>query len=201
MSRRINQPHEVRRADGGKINWKDAPHPTKMCTWTKQSIYGHHIRGSFRTLCHMNRLNNLSREVFGTQMSVIQPDWNTTVEASAGTHDFDSVWDLWIPGVNGWRQQRFYRGNGAGGWYRHLPMFSNHCHVFSIPTQSGRVRADDFGDRGFKVGIYVPGQLADYYNHAYGLSGMHTPGSDHSWFPKSIKSTIFDLHKYIERRR
>jgi hypothetical protein len=43
-------------------------------------------------------------------------------------------------------------------------------------------------------------QITDYYNHAFGLSGQHTPNSDHSWFPASIKDTIFDLKTYVAKR-
>lgn len=196
----VRQPHEVRRRWGRRINWNRPPPPTKMCRWTKKTMYGQSIKGSFRTLCHLNRLNNLALAKFGKELSVIQSDWNTSVAASAGTHDKDSVWDLYIPGVSWWGQQKFFRANGFGCWYRHAPTFSNHVHGFSIPPQKGTQRADDFADSGFPVGIYVPGQLEDYYAHAFGLSGQHTPNSDQSWFPRSIRRTIFDLDKYVARR-
>ena len=40
-----------------------------------------------------------------------------------------------------------------------------------------------------QVGIYVPGQVADYYAHRSGLAG-HV--ADTSWHPTDIDSTIFD---------
>lgn len=199
----VDQPHEVRRFDGGKINWKDAPRPNKMCRWTKRDTGGDRIIGSFRTLCHLNRLNNLAVARWNTQLQVIQPDWNKGVVASAGTHDKDSVWDLYIPGVNWWKQQRFFRANGLWCWYRHPPLFGNHVHggTLPFPGKPDGTHYDDYADRGFPVGIYVPGQVVDYYNHAFGLSGMHTPGSDRSWFPKNIPATAFDLSKYVKNRR
>jgi hypothetical protein len=198
---KINQPHEVRQMDGDRINWKDAPPPDKMCRWTKTDTGGDRIIGTFRTLCHMNRLNNLSRAVFNTQIAIIQPDWNKGVAASAGTHDKDSVWDLFIPGVNWWRQQKFLRANGLWCWYRHAPLFSNHIHggTLPVPKPDGS-HWDDYSDRSIPVGVFVPGQLVDYYNHAFGLSGMHTPGSDRSWFPKNIAATAFDLRAYTKKR-
>lgn len=210
--RRIKQPHEVRLLNGGAINWKRPPRPTAMCSWSKKTTSGRPIRGSFRTLCHMNRLNNLALRRFGREISVIQPDWNTTVRASAGTHDFDATWDLWIPGVDPWVQQRFFRANGLGGWMRRPPLFGWHYHGFTLPPREGQSISDDFKVHGFKVGVYVDGgyssrgrlvtssQIADYYNHAFGLSNAHTPGSDRTWYPKSIPATIFRLDRYVARR-
>lgn len=197
---RIKEPHEVRTRFGRRMNWMNPPGPNRMCTWTKPDMYGRPIKGSFRTLCHLNRLNNLCLQEFGVELVVIQRDWNTSVRASAGTHDYDSVWDLYIPGVPWWTQQKFFRANGFGCWYRHPPLFGNHIHGFTLPVPSGRVRSDDFSDNRTRVGIYVPGQLEDYYNHAFGLAGQHTPGSDRSWFPKDIESTVFNLATYIRPR-
>jgi hypothetical protein len=196
----VKQPHEVRLLDGGQINWANPPAATDMCSWSKRTSGGGSVRVSLRTLAHLNRLNNLATRKYGTELVVIQPDWNTTVKASAGTHDYDSVWDLYIPGVDWWGQQRFFRANGFGCWYRHPPSFGNHIHGFTLPVPEGKVRGDDFAVRGFKVGVYVPGQLEDYYNHAFGLSNQHTSGSDRSWFPADIESTVFKLGAYIARR-
>lgn len=198
---RIEQPHEVRWRDGKKINWRNPPQPNHKCFWTKRDTGGDRIYASFRSLCHLNRLNNLALHKFGTQLEVIQPPYNTSVPASAGTHDFDSVWDVYIPGVGWWRQQRFFRANGLWGWYRHPPLFGNHYHGFTAPwPKPDSTHWDDFADRGTKVGVWVPSQLVDFYNEAFGLSGQHTPGSDNSWFPRNKVDTIFKLSKYIERR-
>jgi hypothetical protein len=111
MRRRIKQPHEVRHLDGRAINWKRPPGPNKMCVWTKRTSGGKVIRGTFRHLCHLNRLNNLALAKYGTGIVIIQSAWNTTVAASAGTHDKDAVVDLYIPGVGWWEQQRFFRAS------------------------------------------------------------------------------------------
>ena len=210
--RRIKQPHEVRGPKGGKINWRKPPKPNAMCTWSKKDKYGRTIKGSFRTLCHLNRLNNLALAKFGKEITVIQPDWNTGVAASKGTHDYDSVFDVWINGVDPWVQQKFFRANGFWCWVRKPPLFGWHIHGGTLPPREGRSISDDYKVHGFKVGIYVDGgystrgglvtssQLADYYNHAFGLSDQHTAGSDRSWYPKNIEATIFDLNAYVARR-
>lgn len=198
--------------DGKPINWRKPPAPNKMVLWTKKTTSGRQIRGSFRTICHMDRLNRLAYLRWGVGVSVIQPDWNTGVAASAGTHDFDATWDLWIAGVDPWEQQRFFRRNGMGGWMRKPPLFGWHYHGFTLPPREGSTVSDDFKVHGFKVGKYVDGgfslfgrlvtssQISDYYQKAFGLSGQHTPGSDTSWFPKNISGTIFNLNKFVEAR-
>lgn len=211
--RRIKQPHEVVYLDGSKVNWRKPPAANRIMKWTKRDVYGREIRGTFRTLCHMNRLNNLAIKKFNREINVIQRDWNTGVAASAGTHDFDSTFDLWIDGVDPWEQQRFFRRNGLGGWMRSPAQgFSWHYHGFTLPPREGSSISDDFKVAGIKVGIYVDGgystrgylatssQIADYYNEAFGLSGRHTPHSDRTWFPSNKEATIFNLKKYVERR-
>jgi hypothetical protein len=199
---------------GGKpINWNHPPKPTSLVLWSRKTTGGYAIKGSLRTIAHLDRLNRLSVRRFDEPISVIQSCYHTGVAASAGTHDLDACLDIWINGVDPWTQQRFLRANGFACWYRHPPLFGSHIHGFCLPEREGSSISDDFAVAGFKVGIYVDGgystrgglvtssQLLDYYNKAFGLSGMHTPGSDRSWFPDNIKSTIFDLDRFIDRRR
>jgi hypothetical protein len=199
--------------DGDRINWHNPPHPNHMVKWTKKTTGGHEIKGSFRTICAMDRINRLVYRRFGVGLSIIQSCYNTTVAASAGTHDFDACFDVWIEGVDPWKAQRFLRRLGFGCWVRKPPLFSWHIHGFVLPVRHGDVISDDFKQHGFKVGIYVDGgystrgslvtssQLADYYNHAFGLSGQHTRNSDRSWYPKNIAGTVFDLPSYVKNRR
>lgn len=191
--------HEVVWRSGKPINWLKPPKANRRVKWTKRDMYGREVTGSFYHICHLNRLNNLAVKRFGVEIVIIQPPFNKTVPASAGTHDFDMVDDLFIPGVSWWDQQRFFRANGFWCWYRHAPLFGNHIHGGSIPPHTGN-SLSDYERGGFKVGVYVPGQLQDYYIHAFGLSGQHTPGIDKSWFPKNIEATIFDLDKYVKFR-
>lgn len=203
---------EVVKLDGSPINWVRPPKATTKVRWSKRDMYGRYVTGSFRTICHLNRLNILAKKRFGVELVVIQPPYNTTVAASAGTHDKDACIDLYIPGVDWWVQQRFFRANGFMCWYRHPPLFGNHIHGFTLAPAEGRNRSDDWKVAGFEVGKYVDGgytsagrkytssQVEDGYNHAFGLSGQHEPNSDKSWWPDDIDATIFDLKKYVKTR-
>lgn len=203
----------VRYLSGRKVNWYKPPAANTKMLWRDKTMYDRPVYGSFRTLCHLDRLDRLARKKYGKGIVVIQSAFNTTVAASAGTHDYDCCLDVYIPGVSWWEQQRFFRANGFGGWYRYPPLFGNHLHVFSLPEREGQSISDDYKVHGFKVGKYVDGgystygrlvtssQISDYYNHAFGLSSRHTPNSDRSWFPDDIEATIFDLGKYVANRQ
>lgn len=204
--------HEVRTATGRKINWDHPPTASALCTWSKKGTSGQTVKGSFRSLCALNRANNLAVRKFNSEVEVIQSAFNTAIRASAGTHDFDACFDLRIDGVGWWDQQRFFRKVGFGCWYRHAPLFGNHIHGFVLPNRHGSGISDDYRQSGLKVGKYVDGgwstvgyrftssQIEDYYNHAFGLSGQHARNSDRSWFPSDIESTIFNLRAYVEKR-
>ena len=203
----------VRLLNGKKVDWNQPPKATSLVLWTGKTSGGKQVKGSFRTICHLNRLNALAKSKYGKGIVVIQASYNTGVKASAGTHDFDACLDVYIPGVSWWEQQRFFRANGFACWYRYPPAFGNHIHGFTLPPQEGKVRADDWQVAGFKVGKYVDGgwstqgrkttsaQIDDYYNRAFGLSGKHTKNSDKSWFPENVKSTIFDLDAYVQKKQ
>jgi hypothetical protein len=198
--------------DGAPIDFGQPPLSTALVKWAKKDLKGRAVKGSLRHICHLNQLNNLAVTKFGTGIEIIQPAFNTGVAASVGTHDFDMVVDLHIPGVGWWDQQRFFRANGLGSWYRHPPAFGNHIHGFTLPPREGHNVSDDFKVAGFKVGKYIDGgwsthhaqitssQIADYYHHAFGLKNEHKPNSDTSWFPPDIPTTIFDLSAYIRAR-
>lgn len=188
--------------DGTPLNWADPNlSPTMMVMWSKKCLNGKIFKGSLRTVAHFNFMNDMAVLEFGREIECIQPPYNEGVEASAGTHDLDACKDWYIPGVSWWEMQRFGRKYGDGCWYRRWPLFSNHIHGLTLPPMEGVSRADDFAVAGFEVGIFVPGQLVDYFNRAFGLKNQHTPGSDKSWFPKNIGKTIFNLQKEIDRQR
>jgi hypothetical protein len=189
---------EAEYLDGRRIDWDDPPNSTKIVRWSKRDTSGRVVKGSLRTICHLNRLNNLALNRHGVEIEIIQPPYNTTVAASAGTHDFDCCVDLYFPGLAWYTQQRFFRANGLGCWYRHPPLFGNHIHGFTLPKPEGESHLDDFAT---PVGTFVPGQLDDYYRHAFGLKNQHDSNLDHSWFPSDINATVFDLGAYIRRRQ
>lgn len=198
--------------DGRPIDWENPPDSDDMVMWAKRTTGGKTIKGTFRTICAMDRLNRLCYRRYGVGIQIIQSAWNTGVSASAGTHDFDACFDVWIPGVDPWEAQRFFRRNGFGCWVRKPPAFGWHIHGFVLPLQEGQSRSDDFQVHGVRVGLYVDGgystrgrlvtssQIQDYYSHAFGLSGQHGAFSDRSWYPKNIGATIFDLKRYVKNR-
>lgn len=154
--------------------------PDEQITWQGHAtMYGGTVRGSRRSIAHLEATDQAARERFGVGIVVIQSAYNTGVSASAGTHDFDAVYDVHIPGVDWWTQQRFLRELGWAAWYRYPPTFGHHIHMISLGYRT-------------RVGIYVPGQVDDYRRHAMGLAGQHDSGSDDTWHPSDIDSTIFD---------
>jgi hypothetical protein len=177
-------------------------------------MYGHPVIGSVRAIAHLDWMNKRAKAIFGKEIVVIQSAYNTSVAASAGTHNEDLVYDLYIPGVGWWRQQRFFRNHGFWCWYRHRPLFGNHIHgICMVPRAKGVSWSQSVRKRGFKVGIYVDGgystrgyrmtssQIDDYVRRAFGLSGQHATGSDRSWRPAKINQRMFKLTDYINRRK
>lgn len=198
--------------NGRKIDWEKPPKATTRVMWSYRDTSGRKVTGSFRTIAFLTRMSNAAERRYGARIHVIQPPYNTTVAASAGTHDYDDCLDWYIPGVSWWEMQKFWRANGGWGWYRYPPKFGNHMHGGCLPVREGKSISDDFKVGGFKVGKYVDGgyslygyqvtssQIEDYYNHAFGLSGAHTKNSDKSWFPSDIESKVWSLGKYVAMR-
>lgn len=196
---------------GKPINWSKPPKATDRVMWSQRDIYGRYVTGSLRTIAHLDQMNMRAIAQFGVGIRVIQPPFNRTVKASAGTHDYDACLDVYIPGVSWATQQAFFRREGFAAWWRRkTKSWDPHIHGFTLPPQEGRDRADDFRIFGFKVGKFVDGgwslfgrrvasaQITAYYDHRSGMSGnAHDP----SWFPPDIKATIFDLGAYIDRQK
>ncbi len=196
---------------GKPIDWRNPPKATDMVLWSGKTLFGEPVRGSLRAIAHLDRLNSLAIKRFGRGVTVIQPPFNTGVEASEGSHDFDQTFDVWIAVVPGPVQERFFRANGGGAYFRTPEQgFTPHIHFFTLPERQGADVSDDYRSGGFRVGKYVDGgwstlgarvassQIEDYYTHRTALSGhAHDP----SWFPENIEATIFDLPAYIARQR
>lgn len=170
-------------------------------TLAKRTICGRTFTASNRTAAHLtSTLTRLERRHPGARLVIIQTCYNTTIAASAGTHDYDGVFDVRIEGLTWWAAQRFLRSCGWAAWYRHTGTWADerawHIHMASIPEglpANPTIEQIDgaYARAGIQVGIYVPGQIDDYYAHALGLAGQHRAGSDHSWFPDSINATVF----------
>lgn len=195
---------------GKPIDWAKPPKPTTRVLWSKRDIYGRQVTGSLRLIAHLDHTYELAVKKFGAGVVVIQRAYNKGVKASAGTHDYDMCLDVYIPGVPWSEQQKFFRANGWGAYWRKAPLFSNHIHMFSLPEREGSNRSDDYRQGGFKVGYLVDGgwalygkvvgssQLASYYAHRVALAN---DVYDSSWFPPNIEKTIFNLPGYIAKRK
>lgn len=142
---------------------------------------GKTFRASRRTAAHLTyTVQRLADEHPGCYLRVIQPCFNSGVAASAGTHDLDAVLDVEVIGMAWPLAQRFLRECGWAAWYRYPPSFTPHIHMVSLGYPG-------------EVGIYVPGQVEDYFAHRNGLSGH---AADPTWHPADIGSTIFDFDRW-----
>jgi len=145
---------------------------------------GRTFKCSRRTAAHLlwtaARLERLHPDA---RIVVFQGSYNTGVEASAGTHDLDAVLDVQIVGLDWYDAQRFLRECGWAAWVREPPTFTWHIHMVSLGYP---------GD----VGVYVPGQVSDYYAHRSGLAG-HLP--DPTWHPADIDATVFNYPRWVEQ--
>lgn len=182
-----------------------------LSTVASRTIMGRTFKCSDWTAGHLQAtIDDLAERYPESRLVIIQPCYNTGVDASAGTHDFDGVFDVQITGMTWSKAQSYLRGQGWAAWHRTPAQgFADHIHMATIPPGlSGRPTAAQVGAAyaklGLKVGKYIDGgwttsrphkitatcQVADYFAHAYGLANAHTSGGDRSWFPADIASTI-----------
>jgi hypothetical protein len=160
--------------------------------YSQPNIYGTQFKCSKRTAEHLDRTKYRLRKLGEKNrkqyvLRIIQGSYNTTVEASAGTHDKDAVLDVQIVGMDWYEAQKFLRKNGWAAWVRTPAQgFSYHIHMISLPKYKQKWVAP--------VGQYVPGQVDDYYIHQDGLAGG---GDDPTWFPPNIKRTIFNYNLWV----
>lgn len=142
------------------------------------------FRAGRRTAAHLEwTIRKLRNMHPGAHLHVIQPCYNDGVDASAGTHDKDCCLDVSIIGLTWLEAQAFLRMCHWAAWWRQgWQGFTNHIHMVS------------YGCPTCPVGEFVPDQIKDYFNHAYGLAGLHAPGSDQTWFPDVI--TAFDFAQW-----
>lgn len=149
---------------------------------------GRTFRASQTTYANLlDTQERLTRKHPGAVLLVIQPCFNTGVELSAGTHDKDAVLDVRIIGLTWEHSQRFLRECGWAAWWRHTGSWSArsawHIHMVSL----GAYKA------GNPVGVFIPGQVDDYYAHR---DGLVTHAADASWHPADIDSTVFSYRKW-----
>jgi hypothetical protein len=170
-------------------------------TLAQRNICGRTFTASNRTAAHLEAtLAKLERLHPSAHLTIIQTCYHSGYAPSAGTHDYDGVFDVEITGLTWWQAQRFLRECGWAAWFRHTGEWADpgswHIHMASIPEGlpgNPTIAQIDgaYSSVGIQVGIYVPGQIDDYYAHALGLKGLHRAGVDRSWFPSNINATVF----------
>lgn len=167
-----------RRTDGD-------PDPAEPITTT---VNGTTFRAGRRTAAHLAWTDTRLREK-SKRLRILQPCYHTGVAASAGTHDGDGCVDVEVVGMSWEDGQAELRRLGWAAWFRpYTPgVWPSHIHMVSIGCPG-------------PVGIYVPGQVDDYYRHALGLKGQHDSGDDPTWHPVDIDSTVFDYPAWIEEQ-
>lgn len=160
--------------------------PADKVVWGR-TVTGKRAVMGRRTAAHLDAtIIRLRKVAPDAELRLLQSAYNTGVDASAGTHNLDAVNDWEIVGMGWWDAQAFMRRCGWAAWYRHAPEFpAEHIHGISL----------GYGDA--PVGVFVPGQVTDYYNHAFGLKDQHEPGCDKSWYPPDIDATVFKYRRFI----
>lgn len=166
--------------------------PEEKITWRGHYAWGAEVKGSRRSIAHLEDTDQRARKKFGVGIEVLQSAYHTGYAPSEGTHDLDACYDVHIPGVDFWEQQRFFRALGWAAWYRYPSQgFTPHIHMISLgfTTKVGKYVDGGLSTAGY---IYTSSQVRDYWNHALGLSGQHDSGDDPTWHPDNISATIFD---------
>lgn len=164
---------------------------SEIIYYSQPNIYGAKFRCTRRTAALLDRTKarlkkKAEKDKKNYYLRIIQGCYNTSVDASAGTHDYDACLDVEIVGMSWYDAQRWLRSQGWAAWVRVPPTFSYHIHMIALPPYK-----TNFVSR---VGEWVPGQVTDYYAH---LSGLVGSAYDNTWHPDNIKKTIFNYNAYI----
>lgn len=136
-----------------------------------------------RTAAHIfSTYGQFKKRFPGLTLVIAQTCYHAGYEPSAGTHDKDGVLDFYVLKANGapateadyWAVQRWLRAQGWLVWFRHTGTWASrgswHLHAVSNGCPG-------------PMGIYVPGQITDAYNHTFGLANQHNVDLDKSWWP------------------
>ena len=132
---------------------------------------------------------------------VIQGSYNSTVAASAGTHDYDACLDVQIVGITWQQAESFLRSCGWAAWWRHTGSWASpsqwHVHMALLGAPEAGCTVGQYVDGGKSLTghVYTSSQYADYYAHRSGLAG-HVP--DPTWHPADIAGTIFKYATWLE---
>lgn len=121
-------------------------------------------------------------KLLGDELTIFQGSYNSSVGASAGTHDGGGAVDLWCSSTPVARVVRVMRVVGFAAWFRPelwsggKRVWGNHVHAIAI------------GDREMSLGARA--QVVDYFAHRDGLkSHAHDP----TWHPDP--QDVFDYQE------
>lgn len=162
----------------------------EIISYSQTTVVGTVLRMARRTAAHLDYTKTrLAQEHPGCRLWLIQGTYNTSVPASAGTHDKDCALDVKITGLTWLEAQRFLRECGWAAWFRAelfrngVRVWGDHIHMVSL----------GYRPYGIPVGDLIPGQVVDYFEHRSGLSGHE---ADPTWHPADITATIFDFEAW-----
>lgn len=171
---------------------------TTLGKLSQHSIANKTFKSSAWSAGHLqSTIERLAAKHPGAELHIFQTSYHKGFKPSAGTHDFDGVFDVQIVGMPWSAAQQFLRSCGWAAWHRKKPDFdTEHIHMATIPPGlSGTPKAaavkNAYAKLGIQVGTFIPRQIEDYFAHAFGLKNQHVPGSDRSWHPKDIAKTIY----------
>lgn len=171
------------------------PNPAEVITVT---LGGKKFRAGRRTAAHLEwTIERLAEKYPQARLVVIQACYNTGVEASAGTHDKDGVFDVEIVGLSWEDAQAFLRWHGWAAWWRHTgswaPRSKWHIHMASLGCPGPVGYLIDGGISLFGR-VVASSQIADYRAHRDGLAGHASDPTPH---PANIDSKVFDYPAYV----
>ncbi|GAB3863363.1 hypothetical protein GCM10028801_30810 [Nocardioides maradonensis] len=175
---------------------------------------GHTFKASRRTVAWLDWIIADFARVFPrSRLVMYQPCYHSGYAPSAGTHDYDAVFDFGFVGTLGrpttrWRWLRFqwfFRNHCAAAWWRHTGSWASvseyHVHCFPLPADLKHFTTvvGEFIDGGASQGHPGEGssQLVDYLNESEGLAGQHQSGIDRTRRPKVIKS--FNYARWVAK--
>lgn len=164
---------------------------TEIVAWEGHTtIFGDPVLGTPRSIAWLQYI----WDVVG-HFQVIQSAFHTGYPPSAGTHDRDACYDLSrIDGMDWAETAHALRAHAGAAFHRTVAQgfTSEHIHVIVL----GYVDPWEPPYLCGCVGVFVPGQVVDYYNHALGLVDHHDPGEDPTWHPDNIDATIAAFERW-----
>ena len=136
-----------------------------------------------RTAAHLDfTKERLDKAHPDCRLVIIQSAFNTDVEKSKGSHDFDAALDVFIEGMDFTQAQTFLRKCGWAAWHRTPPAFSHHIHMVSLGCTC-------------RMGDLVPGQISDYLATPP-RNGLGDHSVDNTFHPDDISKTVFDFEEW-----